>query len=49
MCGFVPAAAMLTYAAERGASRAELVSYTTSGATSGDLDRVVGYAGVLVQ
>ena len=48
MCGYGPAVAMLTAARQRGASKAELVKYATSGDVSGDRDLVVGYAGVLV-
>ena len=48
MCGARPAAALLACAATLGAPPPELVGYTTSGAVSGDLDRVVGYAGALI-
>lgn len=48
MCGFGPAVAMLTAARQLGAKSAELVKYATSGDISGDLDMVVGYAGVVV-
>ena len=48
MCGILPVTAMLACARERGATRAELVGYATSGDAFGDLDRVVGYAGVVV-
>jgi AmmeMemoRadiSam system protein B len=48
MCGFGPAIAMLTAAKARGATRAELIRYATSGDASGDLEKVVGYAGVAV-
>ena len=48
MCGFGPAVAMLTAAKLRGARRAELIRYATSGDISGDRDMVVGYAGVAV-
>jgi AmmeMemoRadiSam system protein B len=48
MCGFGPAVAMLTAARQLGARSAELVKYATSGDVSGDRDRVVGYAGVVV-
>ena len=48
MCGYCPAVAMLTAARDLGATRAELVRYGTSAETSGDYDRVVGYAGVAV-
>jgi MEMO1 family protein len=48
MCGFGPSVAMLTAARQLGAKTAELVKYATSADISGDLDRVVGYAGVVV-
>ncbi len=48
MCGYVPTTVALTYADDRGAKRAELVGYTNSGERSGDFDRVVGYAGIIV-
>jgi MEMO1 family protein len=48
MCGFIPATAALTYARLAGARGPELVAYATSGDASGDRDRVVGYAGVVV-
>jgi hypothetical protein len=49
MCGYGPAVAMLTAAVARGARRAELVKYATSGDISGDRSAVVGYAGVIVR
>jgi AmmeMemoRadiSam system protein B len=48
MCGFGPAVAMLTAAKKLGAKSAELIKYATSGDVSGDLDTVVGYAGVVI-
>jgi MEMO1 family protein len=48
MCGFGPAVAMLTAARLLGAKSAELVKYATSGDVSGDRNRVVGYAGIVV-
>jgi AmmeMemoRadiSam system protein B len=48
MCGFGPAVAMLTAARRLGAKSAELVKYATSGDISGERDRVVGYAGIVV-
>jgi MEMO1 family protein len=48
MCGFGPAVAMLTAAKKLGGVSAELVKYATSGDISGDLDTVVGYAGIIV-
>jgi AmmeMemoRadiSam system protein B len=49
MCGMGPAVAMLTAAKKLGAKSAELVKYATSGDVSGERDRVVGYAGVVVR
>ncbi|HET98301.1 MAG TPA: AmmeMemoRadiSam system protein B [Desulfurivibrio alkaliphilus] len=48
MCGVIPTVITLIAARELGASRAELVRYSDSGAVSGDLDQVVGYAGFIV-
>ena len=49
MCGFGPAVVTLTAAKILGAMSATLVRYATSGDISGDYDRVVGYAGIVVQ
>ncbi len=49
MCGFGPTVSMLTAAKRLGATSARLVKYATSGDISGDRDRVVGYAGMIVQ
>lgn len=49
MCGAVTAAVMMVAAGELGATRAELVSYGTSGDVTGDNQQVVGYAAVLVE
>lgn len=48
MCGFVPVTIMLIASLEQGASRAKTIKYITSGDVSGDYERVVGYAGVIV-
>ena len=48
MCGFGPAVAMLTAANKLGAQKSELVQYATSGDTSGDREKVVGYAGIAI-
>jgi AmmeMemoRadiSam system protein B len=48
MCGFGPAIAVITAAKRRGANRAQLIKYATSGDVSGDRALVVGYAGVAV-
>ena len=47
MCGYIPATAVVAAVRRLGASRAELAAYGTSGDTSGDFERVVGYAGVI--
>lgn len=49
MCGFGPAVVMLTAVRRLGATGTELVRYATSGDVSGDRERVVGYAGILVR
>lgn len=48
MCGILPATLGLLTACARGASTAELVAYATSGEASGDYERVVGYAGMVI-
>lgn len=49
MCGVIPATIMLIACKELGATKAELISYATSGDVSGDYDQVVGYAGIIVK
>jgi MEMO1 family protein len=49
MCGFGPTIVMLTAANILGATSARLVCYATSGEVSGDFERVVGYAGIIVE
>lgn len=49
MCGYGPTATMLVAACALGATRAELLRYATSGDVSGDYERVVGYAGIVVE
>lgn len=49
MCGIIPAVVMLLAARALGAREAALVRYAHSGEVSGDDDRVVGYAGVVVR
>ena len=49
MCGYAPTVAMLTCVKGLGATSARLVSYRTSGDSSGDYRAVVGYAGILIQ
>jgi AmmeMemoRadiSam system protein B len=48
MCGFIPTTIALHAALELGARAAELVKYATSADVSGDYDRVVGYAGLII-
>ncbi len=48
MCGVLPMTLGLALAVERGASRAELVQYATSGDVTGDQQQVVAYAGMRV-
>ncbi len=48
MCGFGPTVAMLIAARRLGATGTDLVRYATSGDVSGDRERVVGYAGVII-
>ena len=48
MCGRGPAAIVLAAARALGANRAEVVDYRHSGWISGDNERVVGYAGVVI-
>lgn len=49
MCGYIPTAVCLVAALEAGATKAELIRYGNSGERSGDYERVVGYAGVVVR
>ncbi len=48
MCGILPMTTGLFAALEQGATKGELVAYSTSGEVSGDFEQVVGYAGLLV-
>ncbi len=49
ICGVTPVVVMITAVKRLGAKKAELVKYQTSGAVTGDLTQVVGYAGVIVR
>jgi len=49
MCGVNPVTVMLLCANKMGARHSELVKYMTSGDVTGDFDRVVGYAGMIVK
>lgn len=49
MCGFIPTTVVLEAARRLGATTARLVRYGNSGETSGDLDHVVGYAGLVIR
>jgi len=48
MCGIAPALATLSALRELGPAPAELIRYQTSGDVTGDFERVVGYAGLIV-
>lgn len=48
MCGFIPTTTMLIAANALGASHARLIKHATSGDVSGDYERVVGYASLLI-
>ena len=49
MCGYAATVAMLVAARELGAKEATLVRYATSCDVTGDLDEVVGYAGIIIR
>ena len=49
MCGVAATTAVITAARCLGAKRGELVRYATSGEVNGDMQEVVGYAGILVR
>lgn len=49
MCGVLPTTVALVAALALGATAAELVAYTNSGAVTGDFREVVGYAGLLIK
>jgi MEMO1 family protein len=48
MCGYAPAAVLITAAKLLGAKSAKLIKYQTSGDTTGDKSSVVGYAGIVI-
>lgn len=49
MCGYAPAAIMISAVKELGAKHAKLIKYTTSGDATGDYSSVVGYAGIVIE
>jgi AmmeMemoRadiSam system protein B len=49
MCGYAAAVAVVIAARELGATQAKLVRYANSGEVNGDLQEVVGYAGMIMQ
>ncbi len=49
MCGATAVATTMAYALARGAKAWSLLDYSTSGNTSGDYDRVVGYAAISME
>ncbi len=48
MCGVVPVTVMLMCCLEMGATHTQLANYMTSGDACGDMDNVVGYAGIVI-
>jgi len=48
MCGYIPSTAVLFATRALGGSQAKVVRYATSADVSGDVNRVVGYAGVVL-
>ena len=48
MCGYISTAVMLMVASGLGAKKAELLKYMDSGEVNGDINEVVGYAGVVI-
>lgn len=49
MCGYLPTTVVIAAAKALGARTARVVRYGNSGEASGDFDRVVGYAGVVIR
>ncbi len=49
MCGCAPVVSLITAAKGLGAKGTELISYQTSGDTTGDYSSVVGYAGIIIK
>ena len=49
MCGVNPVSIMLLCSEKLGATEAQLVKYMTSGEVSGDMEKVVGYAGMIIK
>lgn len=48
MCGVMPTTVALLAAQQLGAAKVDLVRYTDSGEASGDINQVVGYAGLVI-
>jgi hypothetical protein len=49
MCGYGPIASAIVAAKEMKAQKASLLKYATSGDTSGDFSRVVGYSSIVIK
>jgi len=49
MCGYGPVAAAIVASKEMKAQKASLLKYATSGDTSGDFSRVVGYGSIVIK
>lgn len=48
MCGIIPVTVALIASKILGATKADVIRYTDSGAVSGDTNQVVGYAGIVI-
>jgi AmmeMemoRadiSam system protein B/AmmeMemoRadiSam system protein A len=48
MCGCVPVTAALLYARKKGLTKTDVLQYANSGDVTGDVNRVVGYASVVI-
>lgn len=48
ICGYAPIAIALSAAKKLGAKQAELIKYQTSAEINGDINNVVGYAGIII-
>ena len=49
MCGYGPVASAIVAAKAMGAETASLLKYATSGDTTGDFSRVVGYGSIVIR
>jgi AmmeMemoRadiSam system protein B len=49
MCGYGPVAAAMVASKQMNGNKASLLKYATSGDTSGDFSRVVGYGSIVIR